>query len=614
MKLRKRWPTKRLLGYCAVLGGAWFVAVLAGLTTAASRLDNYAYDQFFNSMPPARWMPQSVVLAIDEKTLQEMGGPRAYRGMLTEALQRLKQAQPRAVAIDMILADKQDEREDAALEAAMRATPNLVLSCEAVENRYELPLARFAQAAAAIGEAHLDRDKQDGVGRLIRLEKSVPGDRRWALPLETFRVFRGAQSIVESPEDLEVGGMRVPASRKGGDRPLRIRFLQEGIPTVSLATLIANPAMAAAFSGKAVFIGVTALSAARDRVVIPYGRDLAGVEINAQVFETLAQGSFLEPASDATVLFYCLLLAAGAGCTFAFLSGWPAYIVAALLILAAHSIPAVMFAHGIVFPYSASISAAWLGVVGAAAFQFFVMRGELGKSESDKARYQQAIHFVTHEMRTPLTAIQGSSELMGRYNLSDDKRKQMAQMINFESKRLARMVQTFLDVERLSEGQMELKREAFSSRVVVESCVERVAPLAERKRIRIFLDSVCDDAVIGDRELMEYAVYNLLTNAIKYSPEETEVHVDCTREGPELRLAVRDQGIGMDAKELRNVFKKFYRTKKAEASGEVGTGIGLSIVEQIVANHGGRMEVSSAPGRGSNFAIVLPTRISLPAR
>ena len=91
--------------------------------------------------------------------------------------------------------------------------------------------------------------------------------------------------------------------------------------------------------------------------------------------------------------------------------------------------------------------------------------------------------------------------------------------------------------------------------------------------------------------------YNLLTNAVKYSPPETEVRVFSELRGGELRLAVRDQGIGMDAKELKNIFKKFYRTKRAEASGEVGTGIGLSIVEQIVTHHGGRMEVDQRAGK-----------------
>jgi signal transduction histidine kinase len=252
-------------------------------------------------------------------------------------------------------------------------------------------------------------------------------------------------------------------------------------------------------------------------------------------------------------------------------------------------------------------------VVTAATYQHFIVRRQLRKAEADKSRYQQAIHFVTHEMRTPLTAIQGSSELMTRYNIQDDKRKQMAQMINSESKRLARMIQTFLDVERMTEGQLELKKTPFLSRELVSVCVDRARPIADRKQIRIEEGEMEEAVLTGDRELMEYAYYNLLTNAIKYSAAETIVTLACKRDGDSLRLTVHDQGIGMDEKELKNIFRKFYRTKKAEASGEIGTGIGLSIVEQIVTHHGGRIEVSSQPGKGSCFTLVLPATVTSPA-
>jgi signal transduction histidine kinase len=209
-------------------------------------------------------------------------------------------------------------------------------------------------------------------------------------------------------------------------------------------------------------------------------------------------------------------------------------------------------------------------------------------------------------MRSPLTAIQGSSELMGRYNLNDAKRKQMADMINAESKRLARMIQTFLDIERLTDGQMELRSEIFNAAAVIEPCLDRARPLAERKQIEFRVGELEPATLNGDRELMEYAVYNLLTNAVKYSPAETIVTVSAHRDHNQLRLSVQDQGIGMDEKELRSIFEKFYRTRKAEASGEAGTGIGLSIVEQIVHHHGGRMEVTSTPGKGSCFTMILP--------
>jgi signal transduction histidine kinase len=145
---------------------------------------------------------------------------------------------------------------------------------------------------------------------------------------------------------------------------------------------------------------------------------------------------------------------------------------------------------------------------------------------------------------------------------------------------------------------------------VVDTCVQRARPLAERKQITIACDSAIAGTLTGDRELMEYAFYNLLTNAVKYSPAKTNISVNGQFDGKELRLAVRDQGIGMDAKEIKSIFQKFYRTKRAEQSGEAGTGIGLSIVEQIVTQHQGRMEVTSEPGQGSCFTMVLRASVA----
>jgi signal transduction histidine kinase len=217
------------------------------------------------------------------------------------------------------------------------------------------------------------------------------------------------------------------------------------------------------------------------------------------------------------------------------------------------------------------------------------------------------MQFVTHEMKTPLTAIQGSSELMGRYALPEEKRKQMAGMINSESKRLAQMIETFLNAERLSAGQMELKREFFAADEIILRCIERIRPIADRKRIRITKNPLPSETLTGDRELVEYAFYNLLSNAVKYSPEATVVTVSGTRNNGRVQVSVQDQGVGMDAKDTRRIFEKFYRTKSAEQSNEKGTGIGLSIVDQIVQQHHGTVTVRSELGKGSTFTVSLPT-------
>ena len=137
-------------------------------------------------------------------------------------------------------------------------------------------------------------------------------------------------------------------------------------------------------------------------------------------------------------------------------------------------------------------------------------------------------------------------------------------------------------------------------------CTERARPYADRKQIEIEISPLAPDDLTGDRELMEYAVYNLLTNAVKYSPPQTRVKVFSEDDrGDRVRLSIEDQGIGMDKKEVSRIFEKFYRTRRAEQSGEAGTGIGLSIVEQIVAQHGGAIHVESEPGKGSRFTLIL---------
>ncbi|MCS7041539.1 MAG: CHASE2 and HATPase_c domain-containing protein [Bryobacteraceae bacterium] len=603
-------PRRTLLYAGAVALAAWALAALFSFSSLGGQFDNNAYDFLYRAFPPRAATSPAVLVVFDERTFQRHGGIRRLRANLARLLERIADARPAAVAVDITLADPGDPQEDARLAAAMARVPGLVLACEMMPDGsgWQDPIAPFRRHAAALGHVSTLAGPYDDVNRRITLERVAGRERRWALSLETLRVLSGGGEILASPADLSVGGRVIP-SRWDEGRPLRVRYSEGGIPSVSAGDLL-DGAPADALAGKAVFIGVTAISAAPDRLFTPLSRGLpmAGVAIHAQAFQTMHSGAFLP---DAPAWLGLLLALAGAlliAGPLAAVMRWHGWALAGAAAAALHILPLICFKQDVVLPASAPAATAWLALAAGGAFRYFYVRRRLEASEAATRRYQQAFHFVAHEMRTPLTAIQGSSELISRYNLPEAKRRELSQMINAESKRLARMITTFLDVEKLSAGQMELRLAEIDAAALVDACCRRAAPLAERKRIRLSNLVPPDLRLKADAELLEYAVYNLLTNAVKYSPEETEVRVGAAAENGQVRLWVTDQGIGMDEAEMKNLFRKFYRTKRAEQSGETGTGIGLSIVRQIVELHEGDIRVQSAPGRGSTFTLVLPAR------
>ncbi len=600
------------LYYVALMAACFIISVAFGWTSFGAQLDNDIYDFLFRISATGRRDTSAILLGIDERSYSKFGGVSAIRRILADGLPRVAAAKPRAVVVDVILADEGTDPEmNRRLAAAFAATPNLVLATSLTrQGEWETPIPEFRRSAAGLGHVHADPDGLDQVVRRVSLEKTAGRTRYWALSLETFRLVNNGANVSEEMDSIEVAGRRIPGRREDA-RPLWVNYSSGGVPEVTFADLLDRPESASRLTGKVVFVGITAQSASPDRHMTPMsnGLSMPGVEIHANAFETLVEGRILRTASNLSSIIFALILCVAAGAAFWFLPSIQAYVAAAALLAVSLLAPFLAFRAGLVFPYLQPLFAAGLAVGTAASAQFFIQRARMLRAEADKERYQQAIHFVVHEMRTPLSTIQGSSELMGRYKLTDEKRAEMTRTINTESKRLANMIQTFLSVERLSEGQMKLKREPFPLSTLLGPTIDRVRPLADRKQITILAPPPSEVQLSGDRELMEYAVYNLLTNAVKYSNAETQVTVNSQFDGKNLRLSVQDQGMGMDEQELASIFRKFYRTRKAEASGEVGTGIGLSIVDQIVTNHGGRMEVTSSPGAGSCFTMVVPATV-----
>jgi two-component system phosphate regulon sensor histidine kinase PhoR len=213
---------------------------------------------------------------------------------------------------------------------------------------------------------------------------------------------------------------------------------------------------------------------------------------------------------------------------------------------------------------------------------------------------------VSHELRTPLAGIKASAETLKEGALADpEAAAEFVRHIENETDRLAQMVEELLELSRIESGAAPLRMGAVPVAPLVERCVKRFAPQAERAGLRLSAEVAAGEelAVQGDEERLAQALANLLHNAIKFTPAGGQVTISTTAQDGEVAIAVRDTGIGISPEDRTRIFERFY--KAAEARGRPGSGLGLAIVKHIVQAHGGRVTVESQPGQGSTFTVVL---------
>jgi signal transduction histidine kinase len=192
--------------------------------------------------------------------------------------------------------------------------------------------------------------------------------------------------------------------------------------------------------------------------------------------------------------------------------------------------------------------------------------------------------------------------------MDEKRRKQLSELFVRESQRMARMFSRFYDVERLLTGEIELRHDPVEIGGVVEAAVEHVRPFADRKQIELQVSIENPGPTRGDAELLEFAVYNLMSNAVKYSPERSVIRVTAASAGGRASIEVRDQGPGISREDTAKIFERFYRTDDAETSGKPGYGLGLMFVREIARHHGGEVTVASKAGEGSAFKLIVPNK------
>jgi signal transduction histidine kinase/CheY-like chemotaxis protein len=221
----------------------------------------------------------------------------------------------------------------------------------------------------------------------------------------------------------------------------------------------------------------------------------------------------------------------------------------------------------------------------------------------------QFLSIVSHELRTPLNAILGWADILRRNGGLDDARRERGYQAIYDSaRRQARLIDELLDVARIMSGKLQLEPTSVDVRAIVRSALEVVQPLAEKSRVQVSVQGEASSGVIlGDGARLQQILWNLLTNAVKFTPAGGRVHVVLVRTSTMLEISVTDTGCGIPREFLPFVFEPFRQADGSTTRHHGGLGLGLSIVKHLVDAHGGTVSVDSGgDGRGATFTVRLP--------
>jgi len=220
---------------------------------------------------------------------------------------------------------------------------------------------------------------------------------------------------------------------------------------------------------------------------------------------------------------------------------------------------------------------------------------------------QDLVANVSHELKTPLTSIQGFSQAILDGTVEDATGVQRAaEVIQEEAQRMHRMVDELLNLARFDAGQVRMAQEPVDVAALLARCTERLAPQAEASGIEVRLSLEEELVVTGDEDWLGQLFGNLLDNAIRHT-EDGHIEVEARRAGGWVEATVTDSGEGIPAEDLHRVFERFYQADKSRRR-RGGAGLGLSIAQEVAQLHGGELQVKSVVGLGSRFVVRLPAR------
>ncbi|PKO82187.1 MAG: hypothetical protein CVU19_03040 [Betaproteobacteria bacterium HGW-Betaproteobacteria-13] len=647
--LRRFAPTLGLICLLALL--AWLIP----LSALYPRVEAWLQDGSQQLLARTQQFDDVLVVEIDEDSLAELlpylGTWPYRRDIYAVLLDFLGEMQARTVFFDVLFLDARPG--DAEFRAALARNRNAVLAASALRRpvagksdvdvlaalawqpadagraqnlpatdwvsvALPSPLLDGAKSLPRIGLISLDHDA-DGVLRRIPLLHRTRGQYLPSAVLAA--MYPGEQAPALA---LEEGRLRVGHATWDVDADGAIGLIYpantHSVLTLPLATLVKaalglpghelDPTL---FRDKAVFIGSTALFA--DRVNTPRGV-MNGVHVLAIAYASLSKGIYLSPPRPALDLALVLLgmvpalMMPGAGGVRR--SGLrPVSILLVLvlvitIILGLHLILlAWQQASGLGVPLALALGGGVLAsVLAQRARAQAVSTAALTQAEAARAQLvqqQETVALVSHELKSPLATIDFTLQNLERVGSLPPNVVARHQKIRRASRRLLAMIDDNLTQDRLRQRGLSVGEQAFD----LLDLIADVVRAAERSLIEVDHGDVAAVSVRGDREMLGVAFTNLVGNAIKYSPDDTPIHVDVALDRERVRVRVRDCGCGIAVGDQARIFEPYYR---AQGTRQPGAGLGLALVRQIVTLHDGEIAVESAPGAGTTFSVSLPWR------
>ena len=234
---------------------------------------------------------------------------------------------------------------------------------------------------------------------------------------------------------------------------------------------------------------------------------------------------------------------------------------------------------------------------------FNIMCDELNSIDSIRNDF---VNEFSHEFKTPLASINGFSNLLLEGNCSPEQVTQYLSIIATESERLVALTQSQLLLSKLDSQHIIIDKNRYFLDEQIRYCMIMLASEWEKKKLEISME-LPEIPYYGNSDMMQHVWINLLTNAIKYTPENGEITITFSSDDNNMKISISDTGIGMTNEHIKHIFEKYYRVKNNSTI--TGLGLGLPIVKRIIELSNGQLQVTSTPGEGTTFTVILPLKI-----